>query len=192
MNKDQLTTHTNRALVSLGSNIDKEQNLPRAVALLAELCDLLAVSSVYETEPVGLLDQPVFWNAAALIRTEFSPGCLKSQVLVAIEKRLGRVRQGDKNAPRTIDADLTLYNRQIIDMDADHHLPDPDLLTFAHVALPAAELLPDEHHPETGRSYARIAEELTSFLVRNQQPFPRKIFDFDIMSNVKQRKSGTA
>ncbi len=188
MQKKDQTRNLNRAVVSLGSNIDKEVNLPKAVAFLAEMCALLSVSSVYETQPVGLLDQPVFWNAAALIKTDLSPERLKSQVLVAIENSLGRVRQRDKNTPRTIDADLTLYNREIIDMDGDHHLPDPDLLRFAHVVLPVAELLPDELHPETGRSYAWIAEELTSLQDENNQLFPRKMVHVDLMLGISQRK----
>jgi len=73
-------------------------------------------------------------------------------------------------------------------MDGDHHLPDPDLLRFAHVALPVAELLPDELHPETGRSYAWIAEELTSLQDENNQLFPRKIVHVDIMLGISQRK----
>jgi 2-amino-4-hydroxy-6-hydroxymethyldihydropteridine diphosphokinase len=60
----------NRVLVSLGSNIDKEQNLPAAVQLLSRLCHIVAVSSAYETVPVGLEDQPTFLNAAVLVETD--------------------------------------------------------------------------------------------------------------------------
>lgn len=170
----------NRAVISLGSNINKEENLPEAVAQLARMCTLVSVSSVYETMPVGLKDQPVFWNAAALIKTVLSPSQLKKLVLATIENNLGRVRLLDKNAPRTIDADLTLYNQEIIELDTGHTVPDPDLLRFAHVALPVAELLPEEPHPETGKPFAQIAEDLVSLQEINQGILPRKVKDVEL------------
>src|SRR5690606_41624477 len=94
-----------RAVISLGSNVDKERNMPLAVALIRERCRLLAVSPVYETLPMGLRDQGNFFNAAVLVETERTPDELKQEVLDWLENRLGRVRQADKNAPRTIDAD---------------------------------------------------------------------------------------
>ena len=176
----------NWAVISLGSNINKEENLPEAVSQLARRCTLVSVSSVYETMPVGLKDQPVFWNAAALIKTELSPSQLKKLVLVTIENNLGRVRLVDKNAPRTIDADLTLYNQEIIHLDTGHRIPDPDLLRFAHVALPVAELLPEEPHPETGKPFAQIAEDLISLQEINLGTLPRKVKDVDLKRLAKQ------
>jgi 2-amino-4-hydroxy-6-hydroxymethyldihydropteridine diphosphokinase len=150
-----------RAVISLGSNVDKEKNMPAAVALIRERCGLLAVSPVYETLPMGLHNQSNFFNAAALVETALSPAELKKEVLDWLEDRLGRVRQPDRNAPRTIDADLTLYGDEVLDYKG-HHVPDPDLLRFAHVAVPVADLLPDGHHPETGESLPALAARLTS------------------------------
>lgn len=150
-----------RAVISLGSNVDKERNMPAAVTLIGERCRLLAVSPVYETLPMGLRDQGNFFNAAVLVETERSPGELKEEVLDWLETKLGRVRQNDKNAPRTIDADLTLYNDAILDYTG-HHVPDPDLLRFAHVAVPVADLLPDARHPETGERLPELAERLAA------------------------------
>ena len=149
----------NTAVISLGSNIDKERNLPAAVRLLGEMCRVVAVSRVYETLPVGLPEQPNFLNAAVMVETPLQPGALKREVLAVIEQRLGRVRTADKNAPRTIDLDLALFNDEVRDYDG-RHVPDPDLLRFAHVALPIADLLPDMPHPETGEPLYAIAGRL--------------------------------
>jgi 2-amino-4-hydroxy-6-hydroxymethyldihydropteridine diphosphokinase len=180
MPENHLQTEKNWAVISFGSNINKEENLPEAVSQLARMCTLVSVSSVYETMPIGLTDQPVFWNAAALIKTELSPGQLKNLVLEPIEINLGRIRLVDKNAPRTIDADLTLYNREIIHLDTGHTIPDPDLLRFAHVALPVADLLPEEPHPVTGKPFAQIAEEIISLQEANLQTIPRKMKYVDL------------
>jgi 2-amino-4-hydroxy-6-hydroxymethyldihydropteridine diphosphokinase len=153
-----------RVVLTLGSNIDKERNLPAAVRLLAERARLIAVSSVYETRPTGLLDQPNFFNAAVLLETDESPAELKDGLLREIETRLKRVRQADKNAPRTIDLDIALYDDRVFDYTpADgrpRHIPDRDLLRFAHCALPVADLLPDMAHPETGEPLAAVAARL--------------------------------
>jgi len=150
----------NRVYVSLGSNIEKEKNLVEAVRLLDALCSLLDVSSVYETVPVGLIEQPNFWNAAALLETEHDALAFRREVLRQIESTLNRVRLNNPNAPRTIDADLTLFNQDIFDLDESHHIPDPDLLRFPHVAVPIAEISPEFRHPETGEQLGEIARRL--------------------------------
>jgi 2-amino-4-hydroxy-6-hydroxymethyldihydropteridine diphosphokinase len=148
-----------QVFVSLGSNIDPERNLPEAVRRLALRCPLLAVSPVYETEPVGKTDQPNFLNAAVLIETDLSPSELKSQVLQAIERELGRVRTGDKNAPRTIDLDISLFNDEVLE-SGHRRIPDPEILQFQHIARPLADLAPHYSHPETGQTLLEIAESL--------------------------------
>jgi 2-amino-4-hydroxy-6-hydroxymethyldihydropteridine diphosphokinase len=150
----------NRIFISLGSNIDREQNLPKAVQLLGDSCRIIAVSSVYETTPVGLEEQPCFWNAAVLVETTFDALTFRREVLGQVESRLRRVRTTDRNAPRTIDADITLFNDEIFQLDEKHHIPDPDLLKFTHVAVPTAELDPDMPHPETGETLSVLAKRL--------------------------------
>jgi 2-amino-4-hydroxy-6-hydroxymethyldihydropteridine diphosphokinase len=156
----------NRIIVSLGSNVDKEMNLPLAIRLLGKRCPVKAVSSIYETAAVGLTEQPNYLNAAVLIETELTPSQLKAEVLVPLEEALKRERTADKNAPRTIDADVVLCNEDVFEYGSEdgrqHHLPDPDLLRFPHVIVPVAELLPDMLHPETGEPLAWIARRLTS------------------------------
>ncbi len=89
----------NNVYLLLGSNIDRERNLPEAVRLLAESVELVAVSPVYETAPVGLTEQPAFFNAAAHIRTPLSPPQIKQAIIHPIEQTLKRVRQADKTPP---------------------------------------------------------------------------------------------
>ena len=154
----------NNVFLILGSNIEKERNLPTAVAHLGQMVEVMAVSSVYETMPVGLKEQPNFWNTAVHIQTLLSATQLKTHVLAAIEQKLKRVRQADKNAPRTIDLDIVLFNEDVFDYDGGdgrfRHIPDPDLLKFAHVAVPIAELAPDMLHPETAETLQAIAHHL--------------------------------
>lgn len=147
---------TNRAYLALGSNIEPEVNLPRAVSLLSERCRVLAVSQVYESAPIGYADQDNFLNAAVLVETPLSAADLKADVLRAIESQLGRVRTANKNAPRTIDLDIALFNRDVLEVGG-RHIPDPEILEFGHVALPLADLDPDYRHPETGQTLAEIA-----------------------------------
>jgi 2-amino-4-hydroxy-6-hydroxymethyldihydropteridine diphosphokinase len=154
------TPRANRAFIALGSNIEAERNLPAAVRRLAAQCRLVAASPVYETLPVGKTDQPNFLNAAVLVETELSAAELKSQVLQPIEQALGRVRSEDKNAPRTIDLDISLFNDQVI-MLGDRRIPDPEILEFAHIARPLADLAPVYQHPETGQMLAVIAQGLS-------------------------------
>jgi dihydroneopterin aldolase/2-amino-4-hydroxy-6-hydroxymethyldihydropteridine diphosphokinase len=151
--------HVNQVFVSLGSNIDAGQNLREAVKRLASRCHLLGVSPVYETQPVGKTDQPNFLNAAALIETDLPAMELKSEVLSAIEAELGRVRTADKNAPRTIDLDISLFDDERL-VVGGRHVPDPEILRFSHVARPLADLAPHYRHPETGQTLLEIAESL--------------------------------
>jgi 2-amino-4-hydroxy-6-hydroxymethyldihydropteridine diphosphokinase len=151
-------------LLLLGSNIDKERNLRAAVRLLGRAVEIVALSAVYETTPVGLHGQPDFLNAAALIRTDLTAAALKDGPLATIEHRLGRARTADKNAPRTIDLDIALYDNMVGEYTpADgrpRRIPSPDLLQFAHAARPAADLLPATLHPITGEALNEIASRL--------------------------------
>lgn len=148
---------TNTAYLSLGSNINPEENLKAAVAMLARLTHLTAVSSVWETAPLGVSNQPDFLNAAAIIQTVLSADTLKTQVLGHIEQALGRVRQGDKFGPRPMDIDIIFFNNQILTLQNGRHIPNPEVLERPFVAIPLAEIAPDYLHPETGQSLRQIA-----------------------------------
>ena len=159
----------NQVVIALGSNIEKEKNLPRAIELLREMCEVTAVSPIYETEPVGLLNQPNFWNTAVLIQTDLTASQIKHRIIGKIETELKRVRQADKNAPRTIDADIVLFNDAVFEYDGgdgrSRPVPDPDLAKFPHVAVPVADLLPDFPHPESGELLGALAERLLAEVV---------------------------
>ena len=150
----------NRAYLSLGSSLDKERNLRAGVGLLAEHGRVLAVSSAYETAPIGNPDDPTFLNAALILETPLEPQALKETVLRAVEDQLGRQRTSDPNASRTFDADISLFNDEILDLGR-RHIPDPEILLYAHIAVPLAEIAPNYRHPETGETLAAIARRVS-------------------------------
>jgi 7,8-dihydro-6-hydroxymethylpterin-pyrophosphokinase len=92
--------------------------------------------------------------------------------LAWVEQQLQRKRTADQNAPRTIDADITLFNEDVFDLDETHHIPDPDLLRYPHVSIPIAELLPSMLHPETKEPLQELSTRLTenAALKGNQAP----------------------
>jgi 2-amino-4-hydroxy-6-hydroxymethyldihydropteridine diphosphokinase len=119
----------------LGSNISPETNLPAAVARIGERGTIVRVSNVWQTAPVGFADQRDFCNAAVLLKTALTRDGLR-QTLRAIEDALGRVRDpSNKNAPRTIDIDIVVWESEI----------DPEVAGQVFAAVPLAEVLPDAH-----------------------------------------------
>ena len=148
-----------RVYITLGSNIEPEQNLAQAVRLLSQQVQVITCSSVYRTPPQGYTEQADFLNMALELKTDLSPENLKSEVLAGIEQALGRVRDPhNKNAPRTIDLDIALWDDRSFDYgEKPWHVPDPDIERFAHVAVPLAEIAPDYNHPDTGETLTQIA-----------------------------------
>lgn len=150
----------NTAYLSLGSNIEPATNMVRAVEMLAQATTLIAVSTVWESPPIGLLDQANFLNAAAIITTPLSAKALKTDILRQIERDLGRVWQADKNAPRPMDIDLMLFNQDIFQLD-NRQIPDDEILSRPFVAIPLAELAPNYRHPQTEQTLQEIAARFT-------------------------------
>ena len=147
----------NRAYLSFGSNIEPETNIKAAIEKLSTRSRLIAISTIWETAPVGFAQQPNFLNGAVIIDTTYAASSLKTQVLEQIEHDLNRVRSSNKNGPRTIDLDIMLFNHDILDFDG-RQIPDPDLLKRAFVAIPMAEIAPDYIHPQIGQRLDVIAE----------------------------------
>ncbi len=147
------------AYLALGSNINPEENLRAALIFLKEQTRLLTYSSVYITPPQGYADQPDFYNMAAKVETHLEAWPFKRDVIGAIEQTLKRIRDpNNKNAPRTIDIDIALWDDAVFDYGLKPwHVPEPDILRFAHVAVPLAEIAPDYVHPEMGQTLAEIA-----------------------------------
>ncbi len=106
----------NMAIVGLGSNIDPKMNIQKAKAFLSKEYALLKESQFVKTKPIGFTQQPDYINGAVLILTEQDFKHLKDS-LKAIEISLGRRQQKNKFGPRTIDLDILVWNKKIIDQD---------------------------------------------------------------------------
>jgi 2-amino-4-hydroxy-6-hydroxymethyldihydropteridine diphosphokinase len=148
-----------RSFVGLGSNLDNpREQIRRALDLLrAEAgVELVAVSSLRETDPVGYERQPRFLNGAAELRTELSARDLLGRLL-AIERRLGRVRgKGARFGPRTIDLDLLLYGDEVLH-EPGLVVPHPRLHERRFALEPLAELDPALEVPGRGPVQALLA-----------------------------------
>lgn len=141
----------------VGSNVDRERCFPEAIRLIASFGEVMAVSPVYETAPVGMDGAADFFNGALLLATDLAPDELKKRLQEEVEEPLGRVRRdGQKFIPRTIDVDIALWGDLVGDI-AGRPVPDPDILRYIHVARPLADIAPDLLHPETGQSLKKIA-----------------------------------
>lgn len=130
------------AFIALGSNLDDpEGKVQQGIAALAELPQtrLLAASSLYRSAPVGHADQPDFINAVAHLATALAPQDLLA-ALLAIEHDFGRER-AFRNAPRTLDLDLLLYDAQCID-EPGLAVPHPRMHQRAFVLAPLLEIAP--------------------------------------------------
>ncbi len=145
-------TSAEKGYLGLGSNVgDRRANLERAArALPCHGIEVVASSSVYETEPVGLvLDQRAFYNACLRVRTTFGPEELLD-VCKAVERGLGRQPGGIRHGPRPIDIDLLLLDERQQSSDR-LTLPHPEVLSRRFVLVPLLELDPDLALPDGER-----------------------------------------
>ena len=178
------------AAIALGSNLesafgDREANLGEAIRLIRLLGEVTAVSSFYETEPVGFLAQPRFINGALLLETDLEPLALLRELL-AVERAMGRERVGAvAKGPRVIDLDLLLYfsgdgskrdglkevegagiTRDRVDQDRgdvvmeteELVLPHPEMQTRRFVLEPLGEIAPEWVHPVLGLTVEEMLE----------------------------------
>ena len=139
------------AFLALGSNIgDRESNLRDAVNRLeSHEIHVLRRSSVYETAPQELLDQPWFLNAVVQVETSLFPMQLLARVR-EIERQMGRRRVTPKG-PRNIDIDILFYGRTVI-ATAELEVPHPRIAQRRFVLEPLAEIAPEFRHPMTGKT----------------------------------------
>jgi 2-amino-4-hydroxy-6-hydroxymethyldihydropteridine diphosphokinase len=140
-----------QVILLLGSNIEPEQNIPRAVALLQGYVRILKASSVWESASVDCC-YPDYLNLALLVSTSLNANQLKRQVLRPLEAQMGRVRTEDKNASRTIDFDIILFDGEVL---------DSDLWLHAHRAIPVSEINPD-YCSKSGLCIADVAKRLAA------------------------------
>ena len=146
------------AYIGLGANLgDRMTTLRMAIQRLETLGRIAAVSSLYETEPVGYLEQPSFLNAVVALDTELAPADLMSGLL-GIERDLGRARSFP-NAPRTLDLDLLMVDDVILDTP-ELTLPHPRLHERAFVLVALAEIAPGLVHPGSGETIQELLHTL--------------------------------
>jgi 2-amino-4-hydroxy-6-hydroxymethyldihydropteridine diphosphokinase len=150
------------AYLSLGSNLgDRAANLRAAIAQLETAGRLLAVSSLYETQPVDLPDQPWFLNCVAAIATDKTPRELL-QLALQVEAGMGRLRMREKGA-RKIDIDVVLFGERVVD-EPELKIPHPAMHQRRFVLEPLVEIAPEARHPELGKT----ARELLAALAAGQ------------------------
>ena len=134
----------NDVYIMIGSNIDPVNNINRAVCLLKDLVTIRELSFAWETRAVGS-SGPNFINVVLHVTTGLNGEELKRNILQPVENQLGRVRTADKNAPRTMDLDILIFNGELM---------ENRLWSEAYLALPMSELCPDFQHPLTGKKPA--------------------------------------
>ena len=152
--------------LGLGANIgNREANLQMALRGLTRMARVEAVSSLYETDPIGSVkDQPPFYNAACRIETGLEPESLL-RFLNSLEHEIGRRPGGPVGGPRPIDLDILLYEDRTLE-SKDLTIPHPRLAERAFVLVPLAEIAPDAVHPERGETIAKFAEMVSGEGVR--------------------------
>jgi len=142
--------------VGLGSNLgDRAARVAEGVRGLAGVLRDLRCSAVYETEPEGPVAQGPFLNMCCVGRTEMGPAELLG-VLLELERASGRLREGPRYGPRSLDLDLLLYGSRVVD-EPGLRVPHPRLGERAFVLVPLAGILPDWRHPGSGASVAELA-----------------------------------
>lgn len=138
--------------LNLGSNIQPEINLAKAIDLLREHGEVKAVSNAWESHAIGS-SGPNFLNASLLFATAVNPAELKHQVIRPIESALGRVRSRNKNAPRTLDIDIMIVDGKPVNVERWNN---------PFVVLPMAELVPDFIHPSARQKISQVAKQMST------------------------------
>jgi 2-amino-4-hydroxy-6-hydroxymethyldihydropteridine diphosphokinase len=158
-----------QAFLSLGSNVgDREANLLEALQRLeAAGIHILRRSSIYETEPQDLRDQPLFLNLVVEVETELFPRMLLARIQ-AIELGMGRRRQVPKG-PRSIDIDILLFGKFVI-QTPELQVPHPRMAERRFALEPLAELVPALCHPVNGKTVLEMLSETSAQIVK---PWPK-------------------
>lgn len=145
-----------RVYISIGSNIERVANIRAGVAALRACFGNLVISSVYESQPVGFTGDD-FYNLVVGFDTAQDVHDINTR-LHDIEHHHGRVRNGQRFNSRTLDLDLLLYGDTVIH-EHDLTLPRDEILRYAFVLCPLAEITGDEKHPQNGKRYAVLWDE---------------------------------
>ncbi len=139
--------------ISIGSNIDREKNIPSSLDALQHHFGILTRSSLYESDAVGFDGSP-FYNMVVAFETDRFAAAVIQQ-LKLIETEHGRLKGGPKFAARTLDLDLILYGEQVLTVGTQT-VPRDEIIHCAFVLEPLAEIAPNLRHPVTGDRYADL------------------------------------
>jgi len=139
------------AYLGLGSNQNAKRNMASGIAELRDAFGQVRISPIYRSPAVGFSGED-FLNAAAVVQTDMSVGELKAW-LTALEDRHGRDRSQPKFSDRSLDIDILLHGDKVGDFDG-LVLPRDEILKYAHVLKPLADIAPKLKHPVTGQTFA--------------------------------------
>jgi len=146
------------AYLSLGSNMgDRHENLKKALEFLSQRLRITKLSSVYDTEPMEVADQPRFLNQVCEVSTVLKPEMLLT-VAKGIESKMGRLPKSH-NLPRPIDIDILFYSDFIMETP-DLTIPHVKIAERAFVLIPLSEIAPDLAHPITGKTVRQMFKDL--------------------------------
>jgi 2-amino-4-hydroxy-6-hydroxymethyldihydropteridine diphosphokinase len=142
-----------QAYLSLGSNVDAERHIREAILALRKAFTTCRLSPIYRSRAVGFEGKD-FINLAALVETDMAPLELRSW-LRELEDRYGRDRNQPRFSDRTLDIDILLFDELVLDTD-ELEVPRREILKFAHVLKPLADLAPSLMHPTEQRTLGAI------------------------------------
>jgi 2-amino-4-hydroxy-6-hydroxymethyldihydropteridine diphosphokinase len=152
----------NHVYILIGSNVEPQRNIPRALEVLKQWFNITAISPIYESAAVGGgPDDAPYWNMAIQVES-YTILLLLRRNLRGLEHQLGRRRfdlEGERIKAVTVDLDILLYNNEV-NRSVIEPLPHPDLLEHAYAAVPLADLAPHVPHPVTGEPMGEIARRL--------------------------------
>ena len=158
-----------KGYISIGSNIDKNKNIPASLEALKLNFGSLTISSIYESESVGFIGDS-FYNLVVGFNSELSVKEV-AKILRQIELDNGRTRNSQKFSSRTLDLDLILYDNLIIN-DGRLQIPRDEIERYAFVLEPLTEIAPDLKHPISGLSYADLWEKFDKTNLTQQRVLP--------------------
>ncbi len=150
----------NSAVLLLGSNIEpRSEYINNAVHYIRkDIGEIVVKSSIYETDPIGIISEVNFLNQVILVRTPATPQKLLVG-LMSVERHLGRERNGTGYESRTIDIDILYYNNMLVN-DDNLRIPHPRLHQRSFVLVPLCELFPEMVHPEFHKTNRQLLDEL--------------------------------
>jgi 2-amino-4-hydroxy-6-hydroxymethyldihydropteridine diphosphokinase len=144
--------------LGLGSNLgDRKSNLGESIKQISEFAIIKKMSSIYETEPWGLKDQPGFLNQVIFVETKLAPADLLSH-LKTIEEKMGR-KKTVLYGPRLIDLDILFFN-DLLMKTPDLIIPHPHITERAFVLVPLAEIAPNMNHPHHHKTIKELLKDV--------------------------------